>query len=1035
MDRHNVTHKSTKRNTLSSVCVGACLLAGSAMTAHTQMSIGVYGGQPGVTPNTSATVTHVCSGSIPLNGNTTTKELGANNGDGCAPAQILLTKPNSTQIDTFGQLYFSEAGNYSSNTDTGDAATYTTPVAANSYVGVLGGPGYTGELRVLYNGNNAALGTALIAGSDTTLKSPVATGLVYNVLGGGEYSSIGSGGGTGYTTIFASAYVATDGPGNIFAEGSSYIRMMYVAGAQQASFLAAGGATAGPAGTTAAKVGYSYVLVDSNTPGEGYFGDGGYVLASKFNSPRGMAVDASGNLYVADYGNNVVREINIAGASLDAMGNATQLGYVTGVVGGAGTGCAEASTSSGTSTACTAVESGDGGAARSANLKQPIDLAFDSYGNLYIADFGGRVRVVYLGTQPPAGFYATTGTSCNGSASSSTTGTLATCKDIYTYAGGGTSTTTGIATSIKLSSAAGIGFDSLNNLYIADQTANQIWLVTASTQQATIVAGGGSSTKEATCSTDGYGDGCIATNAVLSAPQGHISVDSQGYVYFADNGNNVVRVLQPYVQGTASQTITFPAPTSPVAYGAASITLAATSSSGLPVTYAVTGPATLNGSVLTYNGVGTVVITASQAGNAVYAAATSVQQSVVVNTATLTVSVSGTPSRIFGTANPAFGYTITGFISPDTQATTVSGAPVITTSAVPRSPAGSYPITPQLGTLTLNGASNYALAFATGTLIVTGSAAQSITFPALANYVDNGNTVSLVGLSTSGLPVTFSLTSGPAQLTGSTLTMAGLGAVTITASQPGNASFAAAVPVSRTFTPQATTFKVYDTTFYSGSPNLEASGLVRADVIYESLIWPNGASDTTLPSRSSFDTLMLNYTNSGPLVLDVEDLGVASTANEQILATLADWAHADQPGRIVGYYGYGTLDGVSSQNLPNAKALALHLDAMFPSLYTRSTDQGANQSADESSWDSTAVSYIAAARSIAPGKPVYAYVSPQYQTGTTPEAFLSSSFWSYELQTLQSLADGFDIWSSSSYAWSDTTGWWDATQAFMKTLQ
>jgi hypothetical protein len=82
-----------------------------------------------------------------------------------------------------------------------------------------------------------------------------------------------------------------------------------------------------------------------------------------------------------------------------------------------------------------------------------------------------------------------------------------------------------------------------------------------------------------------------------------------------------------------SQTITFPALSSPVTFGVAPITLRATASSSLAVSYSATGPGTISGSTLTITGAGTVVVTASQTGNATYAAATPVSQSIVVNQA------------------------------------------------------------------------------------------------------------------------------------------------------------------------------------------------------------------------------------------------------------------------------------------------------------------------------------------------------------------------------------------------------------------
>ena len=88
--------------------------------------------------------------------------------------------------------------------------------------------------------------------------------------------------------------------------------------------------------------------------------------------------------------------------------------------------------------------------------------------------------------------------------------------------------------------------------------------------------------------------------------------------------------------------------------------------------------------------------------------------SLVVNKAVLTVAPNAA-SRTYGTANPAFTSTITGFVNGDTQASAVTGAPDLTTTATTSSPAGTYPITAALGTLA---ATNYAFTFVNGTLTV-----------------------------------------------------------------------------------------------------------------------------------------------------------------------------------------------------------------------------------------------------------------------------------------------------------------------------
>jgi hypothetical protein len=164
--------------------------------------------------------------------------------------------------------------------------------------------------------------------------------------------------------------------------------------------------------------------------------------------------------------------------------------------------------------------------------------------------------------------------------------------------------------------------------------------------------------------------------------------------------------------------------------------------------------------------------------------------------AVLTVKPQNT-SRSFGTANPAFTYSVTGFVNGDTSAV-LSGAAVLSTTATLNSPAGTYPITASAGTL--SAPSYYNFSFAAGRLTVNGGAAQTITFLAMPSSIAMGDgPLTLTAHSTSGLAVSYAV-SGPASISGSTLTLTGTGQVTITASQSGNATFAPASNVVQSFT-------------------------------------------------------------------------------------------------------------------------------------------------------------------------------------------------------------------------------------------
>src|SRR6266850_451920 len=108
-----------------------------------------------------------------------------------------------------------------------------------------------------------------------------------------------------------------------------------------------------------------------NTVAGGGAGDGGAATSASLNRPYGVALDASGNLYVADYLNNRIRKV------------AAATGILTTVAGNG-----------------SPTFAGDGGAATSASLSYPYGVALDASGNLYIADyFNARIRKVAAATE------------------------------------------------------------------------------------------------------------------------------------------------------------------------------------------------------------------------------------------------------------------------------------------------------------------------------------------------------------------------------------------------------------------------------------------------------------------------------------------------------------------------------------------------------------------------------------------------------------------------------------------------------------
>jgi hypothetical protein len=184
------------------------------------------------------------------------------------------------------------------------------------------------------------------------------------------------------------------------------------------------------------------------------------------------------------------------------------------------------------------------------------------------------------------------------------------------------------------------------------------------------------------------------------------------YMVSKDNYNGSSVVIHHWTPAVSStpQTINFPS-TPNVVYGTTPITLQATASSNLPVTYTVTGPAVVTGQNLTITGTGAVTVTANQSGNSSYAVASPVARTFTVAPAVLTISAQNL-SMAYGAALPTLLFSTAGFVNGD-PASVVTGAAALTTTATSTSPVGAYTITAAQGTLA---ATNYNLVFVNGVL-------------------------------------------------------------------------------------------------------------------------------------------------------------------------------------------------------------------------------------------------------------------------------------------------------------------------------
>lgn len=302
-----------------------------------------------------------------------------------------------------------------------------------------------------------------------------------------------------------------------------------------------------------------------------------------------------------------------------------------------------------------------------------------------------------------------------------------------------------------------------------------------------------------------------------------------------------------------SQTITFnPIPDQ---ITTSVLTLTATGgASGNPVTFAVTsGPATLTGgNQLSFTGAGSVTIRASQAGNADYLAAPDVSRTFTVSKAPATVTL-GSLSHVFD-GNPKSATAIT---NPSGKAVTMT----YNGSSTPPTGAGTYTVVGTVNDAIYQGS-------ATGSMVIS-KASQTITFNPIADQSANVTLILTATGGASGNPVTFTVVSGPAVITGGNrVNFTGMGSVTITANQATSANYLAAAPVSRTFTviraSQTITFDPIPDHLTTESVSLEATLSSGLPVIY-----------SIAPGPASISGNVVNFNGSGSVTITASHPGDA----------------------------------------------------------------------------------------------------------------------------------------------------------------
>jgi uncharacterized protein (TIGR03437 family) len=380
-----------------------------------------------------------------------------------AAVKASVGDPPRAAVDAAGNVYFASLHSVF-KVDSGGTLTR---IAGNGQQGNSGdgGPATAAQLSFPIGLAVDAAGTVYVADRDASVVRRIAVnGTIATVAGTGAAGYSGDGGPSASAQLNGPFGLAVDTAGNLYIADANNNCIRKVSGNGALITTVAGDTT------------------------RGFLGDGGSARNAWMNSPEGVAVDSTGNLYIADTYNNRVRKVTSDGNINTVAGSGNE------------------------------IYAGDNGPATGAGMGLPPDVAVDRLGNFYIADFGGsRIRLVSNGT----------------------------ITTVVGSSNGAPPVDGQEAVNLRFTGPTGVAVDSNGAIYFAEGSIGsgsglargvfKIWKV-ASDGVLTTLAGNGIA--------NFGGDGGAATAAQLNTPAA-VAVDVQGNLYIADSLNNRVRKVAP----------------------------------------------------------------------------------------------------------------------------------------------------------------------------------------------------------------------------------------------------------------------------------------------------------------------------------------------------------------------------------------------------------------------------------------------------------------------------------------------------------
>jgi trimeric autotransporter adhesin len=384
--------------------------------------------------------------------------------NGTAATSTLTNEPYGAAVDANGNLYYSDSNNCVVREIVGGVVE---TVAGNGTCGFSGdaGPATSASLDFPQGIAIDSSGNLYIADLDNSVIRRVdSSGNITTYAGTPDTTGFpGNGIPATSALLYAPVAVAVDTTGNLFISDENDNVICRVDAASKIITIVAG------------------------TGAFGYSGDGGVATAATMAAPDGVTVDSSGNIYIADTENAVIREVF-------SPANETMPNIITTIVGNHTFGFG-----------------GDNGPALSAELSNPAGLFVDSTtGNLWLADYwNNRIRLYSPGNND----------------------------QITTVIGSGLVSDGGPATSASFYFPRTPALDPQGDLYVTDAENNRIREVNATSQIISTVVGNGVPCAQPTLP---CGDGGLATNASLFMPR-TVTIESSGSLLVADDGDNRIR--------------------------------------------------------------------------------------------------------------------------------------------------------------------------------------------------------------------------------------------------------------------------------------------------------------------------------------------------------------------------------------------------------------------------------------------------------------------------------------------------------------